>query len=179
MSHNPHLKETHRLEKTFKEYLVENKKKFDEIEKTNKLIEKDLNSIRNKVYENIKKNCKSQFDWLDLHATLKFDENGMFVHINENPDGISADAVLGELDVCAARHDYGLRDFFSKTNSQKDSILNDNKSCVKRCTFRSEDRKDHEIKSCVDDCFINSFQNTNYLLNEIQSKLKEIKENLI
>jgi hypothetical protein len=175
MSHNAHLGETQRLEKTFKEYLTENKGKFDKIDQVNKNIEKDLHQIRDKIYDNIRKKCNVQFEWLDRHATVKFDDQGMLIHVNENPDGISADSILGELDVCASKNDYGLKKFFDSANTRKSYIIDENKRCVNKCAFRSEEKKVEEIKSCVDKCFSNSFENTHFLLNEVRDKLENVK----
>ena len=178
MSHNPHLKETQRLEKTFKEYMSENKSKFDQIDNYNKEIEADLDQIRDKIYENIRRNCKVQFEWLEKHGTIRISDQGMQVHVNENPDGISADAILGELDVCASKNDLGLKDFFDRTNLKKAQIMDNNKSCINKCTFRSEEKTEKEIKNCVQSCFGQSFNSTDKLLIDIREKLKDVKGNL-
>jgi hypothetical protein len=175
MSHNPHLGESHRLEKIFKQYLIENKRKFDDIDEVNKSIEKDLRAIRNKIYDNIKKNCNVQFDWLDRHATVKIDDQGMQIHVNENPDGMSADSILGELEVCATKNDCGLKNFFDVANSRKTTVVEENKRCVNNCAFRSEEKNLEEIKSCVDKCFSYSFDTTGNLLKEIKEKLDNVK----
>jgi hypothetical protein len=178
MSSSIHNRETKRLEKTFKDFMQDNKPKFDHIDSTNAEIEKELTTIKRNVYEYLKKTCSYQFKWLEEHGTVYFNENGINVHVNENPDGISADAILGELDSCASKNDQGLRDFFDQANSKKSYIIKDNQRCINSCAFRSEDKTDSELQNGIKKCFLQSFEETERLLTTIQDKLNDVKKSM-
>ena len=169
MSSSIHNRETKRLEKTFKDFMQDYKSQFDHIDSTNAEIEKELETIKINVYEYLKKTCSYQFKWLEKHGN---------VYYNENPDGISADAILGELDACASKNDQGLKTFFDQANGKKNYILKDNQRCINSCAFRSEDKTDSELKNCIKKCFLQSFEDTEGLLTTIQDKLKDVKKSM-
>jgi hypothetical protein len=178
MSSSIHNRETKRLEQTFKEFMQEYKTTFDHIDQTNSQIEKNLNSLKRNIYDYIKKSCSYQFMWLEQHGTVYFNDNGINVHVNENPDSITADAILGELDACASKNDQGLRSFFDQANTRKSFVLKENQRCVNSCAFRSEDKTDYELKNCIKKCFLSSFNETEILLNDIQEKLNDVKRSM-
>ncbi len=171
-------KQKERLEKSFKEVMEENKEKMDYINKNGKEIDNHLNNMKDVYLELLKKSCKGQFKWLEQHATVYSNENGVHVHVNSNPDGISADAVLSELDSCASKSDLGLKSFFSTSNSTKNIIVKQNEQCVNGCTFGVDSKSDDLIKSCINSCFMNTYNQTKSLLNEIKEKLDAAKNEL-
>lgn len=175
MSSSIHNREIKRLENTFKDFMQEYKYTFDRIDKTNSQIESDLNELKLNVYDSIKKNCSKQFQWLEQHGKVYFNDNGINVHVNENPDGMTADTILGELESCASLYDMGLRSYFDQANIRKNIVLKENQRCVNSCSFRSQDKIDEELKNCIRKCFINSFDETDALLDDIKLKLNDVK----
>ena len=171
-------KETKRLENTFKDYMNENKHHFSRIDSNNLEIENELNSIKDNVYDHLKKRCADQFSWLEKHATVYYNDLGINVHVNENPDGISADAILDDLHKCAKQNDHGLKEFFDRANARKNNIVKSNTNCINSCTFRSEDKTDKEMKTCIDKCFKSSFNDTDYLISEIKDKISDVKSKI-
>lgn len=170
-----HIQTKQRLENIFQKVMDENKEKIKYIDNSNKEIEKDLSKLKDPYLELLRKSCSFQFRWLEEHATVFSNENGIHIHVNQNPDSMYADAILGELDSCASKNDQGLRAHFNQSNIKKSTILKTNEQCMAKCAFRADDKSDHEIKSCIDDCLHTSFEQSKAVLDETKDKLKQVK----
>jgi hypothetical protein len=165
-----------KLEKSFKEVLDENSDKVEFIDNTNSEIKNQLNQMKDQYLDYLKKTCDTQFKWLDQHAAIIANENGIHVHINENPDGISADAVLSSLHSCASMNDHGISEFFTQKNAVKKEIVTQTEICMNVCSAHADEKDEYKLKNCINNCFIQSFDQTKKLLDEIQEKINLVKD---
>jgi hypothetical protein len=166
-----------RTDKIFQEIMDEQKPEFDQIQMRTKKIHHYLIDLQRKILLNARKPCKQEYDLVEKNGVVYYDDTGYKIRIKDNTNA-DADANMGNFIECLSRHDFGMKEFFDKTNLNFRQINDLNKRCLDSCFDHDWDKTDIELKACVKRCITNTISEFGSNCDQIDNKIKEVLSKL-
>jgi hypothetical protein len=136
-------------------------------EKNESTLNDKLKQLQEKMIRLITTNCSEAYEWFEKNK-FNLKENQM------GPEGVK---YMRELQECASRYDFGLRNEMLSAEKEMNSLTNSHVSCTQNC-MENQSNDDDTIKVCLKRCFSNTFEKTSALQSNLTKKVDEAIFNL-
>lgn len=159
--------ENDRMNKIIDELNQELNSMMTESERNESTLNEKLRQLQEKMVNVIKNKCSEAYDWFERN---KFNMNER----QNTPDGAK---YIRELQECASKFDYGLRNEMINAEKEISSLSDNHNSCSQNC-MGNQSNDDATIKVCLKRCFSTTFERTTLLQSNLSKKVDDVIFNL-